>query len=107
MKKQKIKKNLELIKNLEVIDWSKVKNKEIELRLWEKGDTFIPLGMQGHQKVSDFLINQKIENFQKSKQYVMTADNEIFWVCGLRISNNVKVKNSTFTKAYLIQKESV
>ena len=107
LKKHKIKKNLELIKNLEVIDWSKVKNKEIELRLWEKGDTFIPLGMQGHQKVSDFLINQKIENFQKSKQYVMTADTEIIWVCGLRISNTVKVKNSTFTKAYLIQKENI
>jgi hypothetical protein len=63
--------------------------------------------MQGHQKVSDFLINQKVENFQKKKQYVMTADNEIIWICGLRISNTVKVKNSTVATAYLIQKESI
>ena len=106
LKKNKIKKNLELIKNLEVIDWSEIENKKIELRLWKKGDTFIPLGMQGRQKVSDFLINQKVENFQKKKQYVMTANDKIIWVCGHRISDTVKVKNSTGAKAYLIQKES-
>jgi tRNA(Ile)-lysidine synthetase-like protein len=106
-KKHKIKNNLELITNLEIIDWSSIENKEIKLRLWKTGDTFIPLGMQGHQKVSDFLINQKVENFQKIKQYVMTADNEIIWICGLRISNTVKVKNSTVATAYLIQKESI
>lgn len=106
LKKHKIKNNLELITNLEIIDWSSIENKEIKLRLWKTGDTFIPLGMQGHQKVSDFLINQKVENFQKKKQYVMTADNEIIWICGLRISNTVKVKNSTLATAYLIQKES-
>jgi len=35
----------------------------------------------------------------------MTADNEIIWVCGLRISNTVKIMDSTVSKAYLIQKE--
>ena len=104
-KEYKINKNLGLIKNLEVIDWSKIENKDIHIRLWEKGDSFIPLGMDGHQKVSDFLVNQKVENFQKKKQYVMTADNEIIWVCGLRISNTVKIMDSTVSKAYLIQKE--
>ena len=88
----------------EMIDWSVIKNKEVKIRLWEKGDSFVPLGMVGHQKISDFLINEKIEQNKKKKQHVLTADNKIIWVCGMRISDLVKVKKTTKFKAFLIQR---
>ena len=51
--------------NTEYANWSILKHMKIELRLWESGDSFQPLGMTGHQKVSDFLINQKVNRFAK------------------------------------------
>ena len=90
----------------EFVDYDKLKGKKLILRLWEKGDKFIPLGMNGHQKVSDFLINQKVEQIDKNKQYVMTADNEIIWICGMRLSDSIKIDKHTKQKAHLVQRES-
>ena len=33
--------------------------------------------------------------FDKEKQLVLTADDEIIWLCGQRISDKVKVTNKT------------
>ena len=41
------------------------------------------------------LINNKINSFQKDDQTVLTANGQIVWVCGHRIDDSVKLKNST------------
>jgi tRNA(Ile)-lysidine synthase len=80
---------------LEVIDWNSVSKKDLKLRTWKKGDRFKPLGMKNYKKVSDFLIDKKMDRFSKDNQLVLTADNEIVWVCGQRISEMVKITNKT------------
>jgi len=87
--------------NTEYANWSILKHMKIELRLWESGDSFQPLGMTGHQKVSDFLINQKVDRFAKENQTVMTANGQIFWVCSHRISDWVKITGDTTEKVKL------
>ena len=79
----------------ELIDLSAIKNKKLILRYWCSGDRFKPLGMNGMQKISDYLINNKINSFEKDEQTVLTADDQIIWVCGQRIDDSVKVNNST------------
>ena len=79
----------------ELIDLAAIKNKKLILRYWCSGDRFKPLGMSGMQKISDYLINNKINLFQKDEQTVLTADDQIIWVCGQRIDDSVKVNNST------------
>ena len=81
--------------NDELIDLATIKDKKLVLRYWSSGDRFNPLGMKGSQKISDYLINNKINLFQKDEQTVLTADNQIIWVCGQRIDDSVKVNNST------------
>ena len=81
--------------NDELIDLAAIKNKKLVLRYWYSGDRFKPLGMNGTQKISDYLINNKINIFQKDEQTVLTADNQIIWVCGQRIDDSVKVNNNT------------
>ena len=88
-------------KNEELVDWSKFKNKKLQIRIWNKGDFFQPLGMKNKKKISDFLINEKIDNFSKKTQSVLTVDGKIAWVCGLRISEWVKVTKYTKQKALL------
>ena len=78
-----------------------MKNKELKLRTWEKGDSFQPLGMKGHQKISDFLINEKVDLISKESQSVLTADGKIVWVCGKRISDSVKLTKDTIHTAFL------
>lgn len=82
-------------RNTEILDWDKIKNRRLFLRYWCTGDKFQPLGLVGHQKVSDFLINNKIDRFSKDDQVILTADDDIIWVCGMRIDESVKVTPRT------------
>lgn len=85
--------------NVEIISGDEIINKKLVLRSWEDGDAFQPLGMQGKKKISDFLTDEKINQFDKENQLVLTANNEIIWLCGRRISETVKINKDT--KHYL------
>ena len=87
--------------NYEVVDWSKLQNSQLEIRLWNEGDVFQPIGMNGHQKLSDFLINEKVDCMDKESQTVITADGEIVWVCGKRLSNWARITKDTTQVAVL------
>ena len=81
--------------NTEYIDQHKIKNKKLQLRIWEEGDVFRPLGMSGKQKISDFLTNKKLNRFEKFNQSVLCADNKIIWLCGHRIDDRYKISDET------------
>ena len=94
-----INKTNEMVKSknpfVEIIDRSLLSKKSLKLRTWRAGDRFKPLGMKGNKKISDFLVDKKMNRFDKEKQLVLTADDEIIWLCGQRISDKVKVTNKT------------
>ena len=81
--------------NSELIDFDIIKKKHIQIRSWANGDKFQPLGMKGSKKVSDYFIDKKIDNFNKESQLVLTAGDDIIWICGQRLSDKVKITNST------------
>jgi len=62
------------------------------LRNWRAGDKFVPLGMRGSKKISDFLTDQKLSIPMKNKTLVLESDGEICWVAGLRIDERYKYK---------------
>ena len=88
-------------KREELVDWSVFKNRKLQIRIWKKGDVFQPLGMKTKKKVSDFLINEKIDSFSKKNQSVLTVDDKIAWICGIRISEWAKITDETNKKAIL------
>lgn len=67
----------------------------LNIRPWEPGDAFYPLGMKGKKKLSDFLIDQKINRFQKEDIQVVTSKGEIVWIVQLRIDDRFKVTEKT------------
>jgi tRNA(Ile)-lysidine synthase len=67
----------------------------LQLRLWRSGDAFVPLGMQGVKKVSDFLIDEKASLREKAKQYVLLSGDNIAWLVGRRIDDRYKVTEQT------------
>jgi len=95
---------------LEIVDGKNIKfgqNRNIEyldadflpqmlmLRNWEQGDYFKPLGMEGVQKVADFLNNQKLPVIDKPFVPVLTDKVNILWVCGYRIAEDYKVRRDS------------
>lgn len=65
------------------------------LRQWEPGDWFVPLGLEGKKKVSDFLIDRKIPLYEKGNVFVLTNKNSVIWVCGLRLDDRFKITDKT------------
>lgn len=66
------------------------------LRPTRKGDRFHPYGMKGSKLVSDFLTDEKMNIFEKRRQYVLTdAYEHIIWVVGKRPDDNYKVTDNT------------
>ena len=85
---------------IELIDYKMLKG-SLCLRIWQKGDRMIPLGMKDQKKVSDILIDQKINRFNKENQYVLTSDGKIVWLCGLCLDDRFKVSDTTSSVAVI------
>ena len=65
------------------------------VRPWKQGDSFIPLGMNGQKKISDFLIDKKIPLVKKKDILVIESNREIVWVVGHRISDRFKTTDNS------------
>ena len=61
----------------------------------EEWRLFLSSRYEKSKKISDFLIDQKINCFEKEKQLLLTANGEVIWVCNRRLSDNVKITNKT------------
>lgn len=86
---------------VEMIDRRFIVGKGLKIRPWQPGDRFRPLGMKQEKKVSDFLTDVKMDRMTKNRQLVLTADDEIIWVCGQRLSDKARVTENTDTFAEL------
>lgn len=68
----------------------------LHLRFWQHGDSFVPLGMQGRKKLSDFFNDLKIDGYQKSRIPLLCDGNgEIAWVVGYRSDQRFRVREET------------
>lgn len=68
----------------------------IQLRFFQPGDIFVPLGMQGHKKVKSFFIDQKIP--RKERPFIpilVNGNDDIIWIYGERISDSFRVDATT------------
>ncbi|MCF0206173.1 MAG: tRNA lysidine(34) synthetase TilS, partial [Bacteroidales bacterium] len=80
--------------NTAYLDCKKLKF-PLTLRKWQFGDRFMPLGMKGSRKLSDFLKDEKIPPAQKSRVRILLSDNKIAWVVGMRIDDRFKFDKNT------------
>jgi tRNA(Ile)-lysidine synthase len=68
----------------------------ITLRHWRPGDRFQPIGLKSSVKLQDLFTNRKIPRARRRELMVAVAeDRGIFWVEGLRISENFKLTPQT------------
>ena len=87
-------------RNFELISGDEIKG-SFKIRSWKNGDKFYPVGLNGTKKISDYLTEQKIPNYKKREQLVLTNNNKIVWVLGLRLDDRFKISSNT-KKVYSI-----
>jgi tRNA(Ile)-lysidine synthase len=74
----------------------------LQIRKWQKGDVFYPMGMIGKKKVSKYFKDEKMSLLDKSSTWLLCSDNQIVWVIGKRADDRFKVIKQT-TKIIQIQ----
>lgn len=65
------------------------------LRKWQAGDYFMPLGMKGMKKLSDFFVDEKFSLTDKENTWLLTNGEEIVWIIGVRLDDRYKISPAT------------
>ncbi len=69
------------------------------LRRWEKGDTFLPFGMNGKsKKLSKFFKDEKMSLQDKENVWILLAQDEVVWILGLRQDERFRIDDNTQNK---------
>ena len=109
--KDPIKMSLKFVNNFKL---NEIKNKKVAvlnydklefpltIRNWKEGDWFIPSGMKGKKKLSDYFIDNKFSLIEKKRCFVLCSNNEIVWIVGHRIDERYKFVDG-LEKAYICQ----
>ena len=80
--------------NVALLDADKLKF-PLKLRRWQDGDWFVPFGMSGRKKLSDYLIDKKVSLAEKRRQFVLMSGDDIVWVVGRRLDDRYAITRKT------------
>jgi tRNA(Ile)-lysidine synthase len=61
------------------------------IRRWQPGDRFIPFGMSGFVKLSDYFTRAKISMPDKDRTWLLTSAGDIVWIIGHRMDNRFRI----------------
>jgi tRNA(Ile)-lysidine synthase len=92
---------IEKNKNILYLDKGKI-NFPLTIRRWRRGDWFIPFGMKGKKKVSDYFTDRKYSLFEKEEAWLLCSEDDIIWIIGERSDERFRIDEST-QEALLIQ----
>ena len=81
-------------KRVEYIDYNRIRL-PLYLRCWQSGDRFKPLGMAAEKKLQDFFVDEKVPRNLRGSIPLLVSGEKIVWVCGLRLSDYVKITKGT------------
>lgn len=87
------------------VDADKVDINKLNLKKWEDGDYFIPFGMKGRKKISDYFIDEKYTENEKKNQWLLTYKGDIIWVVNKRSDNRFRISKETTRIAIIKVKE--
>ena len=81
-------------KNIACFDFDRL-TFPLTLRTWRKGDWFIPSGMKGRKKISDYFVDNKYDRNKKDQTWLLCSGSNIIWIVGERIDNRFNIDHST------------
>jgi len=91
---------------IEYIDLDKVANPRLTIRSWREGDRFHPFGMEGEKKISDYLVDAKVQRDRKGRISVLADGDTVVWLCGLRLDDRYRVDSSSSHVLQLVLRQN-
>lgn len=70
-------------------------NPKFALRRWRRGDRITPFGMRGSRLLSDIFSDAKLSASEKRNVWLLTRNDEIIWVVGIRATDRFSVGPET------------
>lgn len=67
----------------------------LTLRRWQKGDWFIPFGMKGRKKLSDYFSDHKFSLADKENCWLLCSGENVIWIVGERTDNRFRLDLTT------------
>ena len=67
----------------------------LTMRTWRKGDWFVPFGMKGRKKMSDYFNDRKFDRNRKEQTWLLCSGSDIIWLIGERTDDRYKIDKST------------
>ena len=68
----------------------------LEVRAWQPGDRFYPMGAPGRKKVKDWFIDRRVPQAErKSLPLVLNSSGEVIWIPGFPPAERLKIGPST------------
>lgn len=90
IRKEKIPLSIEKNSRVLYADLSKLKF-PLTVRRWNEGDWFIPFGMKGRKKVSDYFTDRKYSLKEKENAWILLSGDDIVWIVGERSDDRYKI----------------
>ena len=90
IRKEKIPLSIEKNSRVLYADLSKLKF-PLTVRRWNEGDWFIPFGMKGRKKVSDYFTDRKYSLKEKENAWILLSGDDIVWIVGERPDDRYKI----------------
>lgn len=85
---------LEKDKRTAYLDYDKLQL-PLVLRTWKEGDWFVPFGMKGRKKLSDYFSDHKFSRVQKEQTWLLCSGDDIVWIVGERSDNRFRIDERT------------
>ncbi|MEN9918645.1 MAG: tRNA lysidine(34) synthetase TilS [Bacteroidota bacterium] len=67
----------------------------LSIRRWSVGDKFVPFGMKGSKKLSDYFSDRKFSLLDKDKVWLLFSGNKIVWIIGERADDRFRITDKT------------
>lgn len=67
----------------------------LTLRRWKPGDLFVPFGMKGRKKLSDYFSDNKFSRMDKAAVWILCSGDDIIWIVGERADNRFRISKTT------------
>ncbi len=85
------------------LDFNKL-NFPLLIRKWQVGDWFIPFGMKGKKKLSDYFVDEKFTIQEKENTFVLVSAEDIVCILGHRTDDRYRIKEDTSIIYHIKQK---
>lgn len=87
-----------IVKNKDIIYLDKNKlSFPLTIRKWQKGDKFVPFGMKGSKKISDYFSDNKFSIIDKKNVWLLCSDDKVVWIIGERTDERFRITSNTKT----------